>query len=109
MKKIIYYRLENITFVLLLLTIYPSYGSWLNLLIFYLLPDISALGFIFSKKIGEFSYNLTHTLILPTIILIFSINSHYLISLIIIWYLHIYIDRIVGWNLFPRNKNRQLN
>jgi hypothetical protein len=50
MKKIIYYRLENVTFVLLLLTIYPSYGSWLNLLIFYLLPDISALGFIFFKK-----------------------------------------------------------
>ncbi|KRN98357.1 hypothetical protein IV57_GL001186 [Companilactobacillus kimchiensis] len=106
MKRIIY-RIELWFLIIGLLLLYGRLGSWIVFLIFYLLPDITALGFMFSKRIGEISYNCSHTLIDPTLLLVFilvvpSKFNQILISLTLIWLIHILVDRALDWGLFPR-------
>ena len=81
-------------------------GNWELLSILYLIPDITALGFFISTKTGEKTYNLSHTLLLPIVILSVNLitkSNNLFTSIIIIWLLHIMIDRALGWDLFPRN------
>ncbi|GMA69839.1 hypothetical protein GCM10025879_10850 [Leuconostoc litchii] len=69
------------------------------LLIF--VPDISMLGYIGGNKIGARIYNIFHTLIIPTLLLLINYLSYSILltQVVLIWYAHIFIDRILGYGL----------
>ncbi len=99
------YRYEYASLSIALLIVYSRMGNWELIPILYLIPDITALGFLISTKAGEKSYNLSHTLLLPIILLSVNLitkSNNLFTSIMIIWLLHITIDRALGWNLFPR-------
>jgi hypothetical protein len=96
-------RLEYLLQLLVIGYIYffiiDSSISLFLLLIF--LPDISMLGYIGGNKIGAHIYNIFHTLILPTLLLLVDNFSYsvLLTQIILIWYAHIFIDRTLGYGL----------
>ncbi|CAJ1189453.1 hypothetical protein CPR19092_LGOLGGFK_01236 [Companilactobacillus paralimentarius] len=99
------YRYEYASLSITLLIVYSHMGNWGLIPILYLIPDITALGFFISTKTGEKAYNLSHTLLLPLILLSINLitkSNNLFTSSMIIWLLHISIDRTLGWNLFPR-------
>ncbi|KRK40578.1 hypothetical protein IV63_GL001969 [Companilactobacillus crustorum] len=63
------YRYEYASLSIALLIVYSHMGNWVLIPILYLIPDITALGFFVSTKTGEKTYNLSHTLLLPIILL----------------------------------------
>lgn len=99
------YRYEYVSLSIALLIVYGHMGNWELMPILYLIPDITALGFLISTKTGEKTYNLSHTLLLPIILLsanLITKSNNLFTNIMIIWLLHITIDRALGWNLFPR-------
>ncbi|GAC44725.1 DUF4260 family protein [Pediococcus acidilactici] len=79
----------------------------LFLLATFLIFDVGALGYLVSPKMGNYLYNLTHTFTLPLIL-----SCSYLVGenvlgkmtlpIILVWLIHITIDRLLGWKLMPR-------
>jgi len=99
------YRYEYASLSIALLIVYGHMGNWVLLPTLYLIPDITALGFFISTKTGEKAYNLSHTLFFPIVLLSVNLitkSNDLFTSIMIIWLLHITIDRTLGWNLFPR-------
>lgn len=100
------YRYEYASLSIALLLIYGHMGNWMLIPILYLIPDITTLGFLISVQTGEKAYNLSHTLFIPIVLVSVNLmtkSNNLFISVMIIWILHITIDRTLGWNLFPRN------
>lgn len=97
------------TLVILLVYVKAS-NNWLIFGIFYLVPDLTAVGFSLSPKIGQTAYNTTHTLIGPLGLLLLELIlpvqqsvKNLFLSLSLIWLCHITVDRGLGWGLFPRD------
>lgn len=97
------------TLVILLVYVKTS-NNWLTFGIFYLVPDLAAVGFGLSPKIGQIAYNTTHTLIGPLCLLLLGLIlsaqqpvENLFVSLSLIWLCHITVDRSLGWGLFPRD------
>ena len=63
-------RAENVIAAVGLLVAYHYFGAgwgWFALLI--LAPDLSALGYVVSKRVGAFSYNLAHSYAWPAVLI----------------------------------------
>lgn len=75
--------------------------SWTLLLVLILAPDISIIAYLFSYKFGAILYNLLHTYTYPLILVAASIFFHYelLITIALIWIMHIGVDRFLGFGL----------
>ncbi len=71
------------------------------LLVLILAPDISIIAYLFSYKFGAILYNLLHTYTYPLILVAAGIFFHYelLITIALIWIMHIGIDRFLGFGL----------
>lgn len=69
--------------------------------VFLLAPDLTAIGYVFNKKIGSFVYNFGHNLILPLALTssYFYFSKDYLLVISIIWLAHIFMDRLLGYGL----------
>jgi hypothetical protein len=69
--------------------------------VFLLAPDITAIGYVFNKKVGSFVYNFGHNLISPLLLIIsyFYFSKEYLLVISIIWLAHIFMDRSLGYGL----------
>jgi len=75
--------------------------SWLTFFIFFLVPDISFLGYLVNSKVGAISYNFAHSLIGAAIcfgLSIFYMNDM-LSTISTIWFAHIGFDRALGYGL----------
>lgn len=96
---------------LVILLVYAKVSNnWLIFGILYLVPDLAAVGFGLSPKIGQTAYNTTHTLIGPFCLLLLGLIlpaqqpvENLFVSLSLIWLCHITVDRNLGWGLFPRD------
>lgn len=101
MKKII--RMES--FVLLVVSLYLYFFifkySWIIFLILLLFPDLSMFGYIFNNKLGAYTYNSIHNILLPSILFIIGVyfNNHILVMLGLILFAHIFMDRSLGYGL----------
>ena len=104
-------KVEYWVATLVVLLVYTRFlNNWLILGAFYLVPDLAAVGFGLSPRIGQTAYNTTHTLIGPLCLLLLglilpvqqSIKNSFM-SLSLIWLCHITVDRGIGWGLFPRD------
>ena len=75
--------------------------SWEKFLLLFLLPDLSIMFYLVSRKVGALVYNVFHSYILPLALLLFSIkcNSELYTSIALIWCSHIGIDRFLGFGL----------
>lgn len=79
----------------------------LFLLATFLIFDVGALGYLISSKMGNYLYNLTHTFTLPLVLSCsYLVGENVLgkmtLSIILVWLIHITIDRLLGWGLMPR-------
>ncbi|GEL15948.1 DUF4260 family protein [Pediococcus cellicola] len=91
--------------VLLIAVIFAYFNhyeySWGWFLIGILIPDISAVGFLVNERVGNFVYDLGHTLLLagPLLALAVMQNSVILGMISLIWLSHIFMDRLFGYDL----------
>jgi hypothetical protein len=95
-------RIEGLATCMLALFFYKTLGfSWATFFIYFLLPDLSFIGYAFGKKLGAITYNCAHSYIGPAIL--FSLSLSLGIELFqimgIIWTAHIGFDRALGYGL----------
>lgn len=108
--KVIISKVEYWLATLVILLVYVKVSNnWLIFGVLYLVPDLTAVGFGLSPKIGQTAYNTTHTLIGPFCLLLLGLIlpaqqpvKNLFMSLSLIWLCHITVDRGLGWGLFPR-------
>jgi hypothetical protein len=75
--------------------------SVLALLILFLAPDLSFLGYLAGRSIGAATYNAVHTEIWPIVLAAAGVlaGASVLTQLGLIWLAHIGIDRVLGYGL----------
>jgi hypothetical protein len=95
-------RIEGATLLALMLFGYERYGqSWWLFVILLLLPDVGLLGYLANPRLGAFTYDVTHTSLGPAIVTVIGIttSSSLVLSLGLIWFAHIGMDRAAGFGL----------
>lgn len=95
-------RLENFCIAIVGLLIYAHFAlDWLTFFYFILLPDLSIIAYVINNRIGALSYNLSHNYIIPSLLLILYVisNQPILLSIGLIWMIHIAFDRAMGFGL----------
>jgi hypothetical protein len=75
--------------------------GWLALLLLFLAPDLSMLGYLAGPAVGAFSYDVVHTYALPVALGVAGVvgGSEAAIQLALIWAAHIGMDRMLGYGL----------
>lgn len=95
-------KLEGLAIFLLALAIYWQQSfSWTLFWSTVLLPDVALLGYLVNAKVGARMYNITHAKLLPSALAIFAIamSNPLLAALALIWFVHIGVDRMLGYGL----------
>ena len=93
-------RLEGAVILVVAILWYWQLGaSWLLFALLLLFPDLGALGYLAGGRLGAACYNATHTLGVPTVLLLSGLQSGSLLAPAIatIWFAHIGMDRLVGY------------
>jgi len=96
------FRLENFVLVLLVLFFYDKLnGSWITFARLFLVFDISMIGYLLNNSLGRITYNLGHSYVFPSLLVLLSWNNDWLTALYIalIWLAHISLDRTLGYGL----------
>lgn len=78
-----------------------SGGEWWLFALVLLAPDLSALGYLGGRDLGAAAYNLFHSYLLPGVLVAFGVlsGSGVAVSLALIWFAHIGMDRLIGYGL----------
>jgi hypothetical protein len=95
-------RLEGLCVLIAALIVYPKSGlGWGTFAIYFLVPDISFLGYLAGPKVGAFSYNLAHSYIGAVTCLVagIALPASAFLCAGIIWCAHIGFDRALGYGL----------
>jgi hypothetical protein len=77
-----------------------GYG-WPLLVVLFLAPDLSALGYLAGARAGSISYDLVHTETWPVVLAVAGVlgGTDTLVQLALIWLAHIGLDRVLGYGL----------
>jgi len=104
---IVLQRLESMGILALALAIYAdTHSSWWFFCALLLVPDVSMLAYLHSKRVGTAVYNIFHSYLTPLSLGIVMIYfSQWLAAeLVLIWISHIALDRCLGYGLkYPTN------
>lgn len=75
--------------------------SWQTFAIFFLVPDISMIGYAFGKRFGAALYNVGHSYLIPAAIGAtgLALQNELAMTAAIIWVAHIGFDRALGYGL----------
>lgn len=95
-------RIEGFFVLLAALFFYSKLAfGWGTFALFFLVPDISFLGYLAGSRLGAFSYNFAHSYVGPIVCALTGIffNSSILICVSTIWFAHIGFDRALGYGL----------
>ena len=95
-------RLEGfIVFVLALAIYWHQSLSWALFWSTVLLPDLAILGYLVNSKVGAIAYNIAHSKLLPCTLALAAVatGGALLLSLALVWFVHIGIDRLLGYGL----------
>ncbi|MBI1201443.1 MAG: DUF4260 family protein [Rhodopseudomonas sp.] len=95
-------RAEGVAVFALSLLLYAKLGpSWWLLVVLFLSPDLSFLGYLAGPRIGALVYNAAHTLVGPLALAIAGLllPAFILVVLALIWTAHIGFDRMLGYGL----------
>lgn len=101
-QHIVFQRLEGLAIMVAALMAHDYFGfSWLQFALFFLVFDISILGYVHSHKIGAYVYNVVHSYFLPAILLAvwIQVQNDTLLFVLLIWFSHIGFDRLFGYGL----------
>lgn len=99
---VVFQRLE--AFTIFLASIYFYHLLHLNFVLFvvFLLSiDVFMVGYLISDKVGAYAYNIGHSFIAPSVLLMIGTATEYRIGvgLSLIWIAHIGMDRVLGYGL----------
>jgi len=95
-------RLEGLAVFSIALLAYSKFGlGWSSFFLFFLLPDLSFLGYLGGAKVGAISYNTAHSYVGAIACLAIGAVYHSpaVTSAGIIWCAHIGFDRALGYGL----------
>jgi uncharacterized protein DUF4260 len=84
----------------LALYFHEGYG-WLLLVVLFLAPDLSAIGYVGGPRVGALTYDLAHTYVGPIALGLVGVlgNVDLATQLALIWLAHIGLDRMLGYGL----------
>jgi len=95
-------RLEGLAVLVGALLLYFDAGfGWLILLLLFLAPDLSMLGYLAGPALGSLTYDVAHTYALPIALGVAGVlgGSDTALQLALVWLAHIGLDRLVGYGL----------
>lgn len=95
-------RIEALGVLAAACALYAHQGySWQTFAIFFLLPDVSMIGYAFGKRGGAALYNVGHSYLIPAMIgaMGLALNNELAMTAAIIWIAHIGFDRALGYGL----------
>ena len=77
-----------------------GYG-WVLLVVLFLAPDLSILGYVAGPRAGALTYDVVHTYVGPIALGVAGVlgGSDLAIQLALIWSAHIGLDRLLGYGL----------
>lgn len=100
-------RLEGAAVAAGALIVYTTtHEAWWLIPLTFLLPDLSAIGFLAGNRVGARLYNAAHTTALPVLVVAIGLWQHtpLVTALALSWLAHIGIDRALGYGLkYPQN------
>ena len=75
--------------------------SIVALVLLFLVPDLSALGYLVNKRVGALAYNSVHTEALPLALGAVGLiaDADVAVQVALIWLAHIGLDRMLGYGL----------
>ncbi len=104
-------RLDGLAVALVAIVLYRELGqSWWLFVALFLIPDVSILGYLISRRVGAVAYNLLHTYLWPAGLFAAGFLSarSSLMAVALIWVVHIGVDRALGFGLkYPDAPFRQ--
>ena len=95
-------RLEGLVVLAAALALYFDSGfGWLLLIVLFLAPDVSMLGYVEGPAAGAAVYDVVHTYALPIALGVVGVlgDSDTALQLALIWVAHIGADRLLGYGL----------
>jgi hypothetical protein len=95
-------RLEGLAVLAGALALYFDSGyGWLLLLLLFLAPDLSMLGYLGGPALGALTYDAVHTYAFPVALGVIGVlaGSDPATQIALIWLGHIGLDRLLGYGL----------
>lgn len=95
-------RLEGFCVLVAASVAYSKFGfGWGTFALYFLVPDISLLGYLAGSKVGAISYNIAHSYIgaIACLVAGFALPAPVILCTGIIWCAHIGFDRALGYGL----------
>jgi len=95
-------RLEGFCMLVAACVAYSKFDlDWSTFAIYFLVPDISLLGYLAGAKVGAISYNTAHSYLgaITSLVIGFTVPSPALQCAGLIWCAHIGFDRALGYGL----------
>jgi hypothetical protein len=95
-------RLEGAAVFGVALFLYERHeAGWGLFLLLILAPDLSIAGYLAGPRAGSVIYDLVHTYVGPIVLAAIGVRGQIdlAISLALIWFAHIGIDRLIGFGL----------
>lgn len=95
-------HLEGLALLVASLVLYFHLGfGWLLLVVLFLAPDLSAVGYLGGPRLGALTYDLVHTSAVPAALGVVGVlwNSDLALQIALIWLAHIGLDRLLGYGL----------
>ena len=95
-------RVEGLAFVVAAVCLYGKYGeSWWLFAALFLVPDLTIPIYFVNRRAGAAAYNFVHVYAWPAALGCVGVvnESDLLISIALIWFAHIGIDRTLGLGL----------
>jgi hypothetical protein len=95
-------RLEGLALFAGAVALYFEAGfGWVWLLVLFLAPDLSMLGYLAGPRAGALCYDAVHTTVLPIALGVAGVLGSWDLAqqLALIWLAHIGFDRLLGYGL----------
>ena len=95
-------RLEGAAIAALAVYLYIEYGKgWLLFVALILVPDLSIPVYFANKRAGSAVYNLVHTYLWSALLVGLGVATENptMLSIGLIWFAHISVDRMLGYGL----------
>lgn len=95
-------RLEGLAMLAGAIALYARLdGTWWWIPVLFLVPDISWVGYLAGPRAGAMTYNAVHATLLPTVLGIIGLATDGTTAMLLalIWFVHIGLDRLIGYGL----------
>ena len=99
---VLFQRAESAAIFLAATYVYFSnHYSWIVYVVLLFSFDIFMIGYVMNGRIGALLYNLGHSMILPSLLVVVYLihRSDITLGLTCLWFAHIGIDRALGYGL----------